>query len=266
MAQRLSHPVSLVTMLQYPCGVQTLPSKQPSCPILGIVPEHVGDAIGVLVVVVVVVVVTVTVLVAAVTVMEVVMITVVVAVTVVEGVLVAVIVVRGRVAALADVIPLHEQAEEYCDGLRQELAYVGMAALLVVTATQAAAVVVRLSSAAAFLYLISPAKGKGSAARLRFAWAVTVCVTVEVTVTTGVDVDAVIVLVDDVVLVVVTEAVGAVTVTVVGHKETVFLKKALQSADPCAGPGAALLATTWRRQLSLLQAARLKISSLFGAA
>lgn len=73
------------------------------------------------------------------------------------------------------------------------------------------------------------------------------------------------VLVDEAVLVVVTETVGAVTVTVVGHNETVFLKKALQSADPCAGPGAALLATTCLRQLSLLQAALLKTSSL-GAA
>lgn len=156
---------------QYAPGVHVVPSAQPSSPILGGATEHVGDTTGALVVVVVVVVVTVTVLGAAVTVMEVVIMTVVVAVTVVEGVLVAVIVVRGRVVALADVIPSHEQAEEYCDGLLQELAYVGMAALLVVTATQAGAVVVRLPRPAP-LYLISPPppkRAKGNAARLRFA-------------------------------------------------------------------------------------------------
>lgn len=65
-----------------------------------------------------------------------------------------------------------------------------------------------------------------------------------VDVATGVVVEAVMVLVDVVVLVLVEVAVGAVTVTVVGHSETVLARKELQSAEPLAGPGAAELATT----------------------
>lgn len=75
---------------------------------------------------------------------------------------------------------------------------------------------------------------------------VTVTVLVVVAVATGVTVAMVdvtgVVTVLVVVLVIVEGA--AVAVTVAAHGEIVVAKKLLQSADPTAGPGAALLATT----------------------
>lgn len=99
------------------------------------------------------------------------------------------------------------------------------------------------------------------------------------------DVDVLIVKVETVVEVVVVTVTGlATTVVVTGQGVTMAVMKAEQSAEPCAGPGAALLATTclhrgvsirhlrlsgglvgpgtkrtWRKQLSRLHAALSKI-------